>query len=265
MFASLEHHRITGIEHAFDVLNDNRTHRQPVKRRQPPIPDEHRSSVNPPAEPPAETGTDTSRACSWRTDLRGPDPRGVPGASAPTAVGVRRRDGYPRGTEAIAHRCGPNMPGAPDGRPSRVALPERPAAPSSASPTDTAATRTSGGTSRFAPGCGTPVPEPGVHRVRPRRLFRTHRTACAPDTQGLGLGRSLLYRLLRDRTERTVLLSTPEVPGEDNRAWRLYRRFGFRGRRTTIRLHRRRRPFAVLGRTLPLEPHLAPPASTGPS
>ncbi|MDN5857236.1 MAG: GNAT family N-acetyltransferase [Pseudonocardia sp.] len=76
-----------------------------------------------------------------------------------------------------------------------------------------------------------------------------------PDTQGGGLGEHLL-RGLMERTDRSrVLLSTPEygsaAPG---RAWRLYRRLGFRD---VLRRHRfagDARQFAVLGRVLPLDP-----------
>lgn len=79
-----------------------------------------------------------------------------------------------------------------------------------------------------------------------------------PDAQGGGLGESLL-RALVARTDRSrVLLSTPEygvtTPG---RAWRLYRRLGFLD---VLREHRftgDARPFAVLGRTLPLDPPVA--------
>ena len=48
-----------------------------------------------------------------------------------------------------------------------------------------------------------------------------------PDAQGHRLGETLLRRLLERRPEARVLLSTPEVADEDNRAWRLYRRLGF--------------------------------------
>ncbi len=48
-----------------------------------------------------------------------------------------------------------------------------------------------------------------------------------PRAQGRGLGEALVRRLLDDRGERHVLLSTPEINGEANRAWRLYRRPGF--------------------------------------
>jgi ribosomal protein S18 acetylase RimI-like enzyme len=73
-----------------------------------------------------------------------------------------------------------------------------------------------------------------------------------PRGQGRGLGEALVRRLLADRTENHVLLSTPEINGEDNRAWRLYRRLGFTD---IIRGHHFAgdpRAFAILGRPLPL-------------
>ncbi|WP_028477588.1 N-acetyltransferase [Nocardia sp. CNY236] len=73
-----------------------------------------------------------------------------------------------------------------------------------------------------------------------------------PTTQGRGIGATLLERLLRDRTERAVLLSTPEVDREDNRAWRLYRRRGFSDVIRNFVFAGDNRPFAILGRRLPL-------------
>lgn len=73
-----------------------------------------------------------------------------------------------------------------------------------------------------------------------------------PDGQGHGLGETLLRRLLLDRPERSVLLSTPEVFDEGNRAWRLYRRLGFQDVLRRFRFAGDNRPFAVLGRGLPL-------------
>ena len=73
-----------------------------------------------------------------------------------------------------------------------------------------------------------------------------------PPAQGRGLGEALARRLLTGRTEANVLLSTPEIHGEDNRAWRLYRRLGFGD---VIRGHHFAgdpRAFAILGRRLPL-------------
>jgi ribosomal protein S18 acetylase RimI-like enzyme len=76
-----------------------------------------------------------------------------------------------------------------------------------------------------------------------------------PDAQGRGLGEGLLRELLTGVPSARVLLSTPEygahVPG---RAWRLYRRTGFQD---VLRQHHftgDARPFAVLGRDLPVPP-----------
>ena len=77
-----------------------------------------------------------------------------------------------------------------------------------------------------------------------------------PDRQGAGTGQALLTALLSDRPERAVLLSTPEGT---NRAWRLYRRMGFVDVLRNYRFTGDPRPFAVLGRPLPLEP--APPTA----
>jgi ribosomal protein S18 acetylase RimI-like enzyme len=79
-----------------------------------------------------------------------------------------------------------------------------------------------------------------------------------PDAQGRGLGENLLRALLAGTNRSTVLLSTPEDRADrPNRAWRLYRRAGFRD---VLREHRftgDSRPFAVLGRALPLDPPVA--------
>lgn len=73
-----------------------------------------------------------------------------------------------------------------------------------------------------------------------------------PGAQGQGLGEALTRRLLNDRTEANVLLSTPEINGEDNRAWRLYRRLGFADVIRGYHFAGDPRPFAILGRSLPL-------------
>ncbi|BBZ04023.1 N-acetyltransferase [Mycolicibacterium chitae] len=73
-----------------------------------------------------------------------------------------------------------------------------------------------------------------------------------PRAQGQGLGEALTRRLLSDRTEANVLLSTPEINGEDNRAWRLYRRLGFADVIRGYHFAGDPRPFAILGRSLPL-------------
>lgn len=70
-----------------------------------------------------------------------------------------------------------------------------------------------------------------------------------PQRQGRGLGERLLRAFLANRTEATVLLSTPEG---DNRAWRLYRRLGFADVLRHYSFLGDARPFGILGRTLPL-------------
>lgn len=74
-----------------------------------------------------------------------------------------------------------------------------------------------------------------------------------PGAQGRGLGEALVRRLLTDRREGHVLLSTPEINGESNRAWRLYRRLGFTDIIRDYYFAGDPRPFAILGRTLPLQ------------
>jgi ribosomal protein S18 acetylase RimI-like enzyme len=73
-----------------------------------------------------------------------------------------------------------------------------------------------------------------------------------PGAQGRGLGEALARRLLTDRSEAQVLLSTPEINGEANRAWRLYRRLGFTDVIRGYHFAGDPRAFAILGRPLPL-------------
>lgn len=70
--------------------------------------------------------------------------------------------------------------------------------------------------------------------------------------QGRGLGEALTRRLLSERSEANVLLSTPETNGETNRAWRLYRRLGFVDVIRGYHFTGDPRAFAILGRQLPL-------------
>lgn len=97
----------------------------------------------------------------------------------------------------------------------------------------------------------------GAPRERIRELldqyFELTELHVDPSMQGRGLGEALARRLLSGRTESHVLLSTPEIDGESNRAWRLYRRLGFAD---VVRQHQFAgdpRRFAVLGCALPLQ------------
>ncbi len=70
-----------------------------------------------------------------------------------------------------------------------------------------------------------------------------------PGAQGRGIGEQLLRNLLEGVSSSRVLLSTPEGP---SKAWRLYRRVGFVDVLRHYQFTGDPRPFAVLGRTLPI-------------
>ena len=85
-----------------------------------------------------------------------------------------------------------------------------------------------------------------------RNYFELAEIHVLPQYQGRGLGRKLLEGLLWNAPARYALLSTPEVPNEDNGAFRLYRATGFFD---VLRDHlypADSRPFAILGASLPL-------------
>lgn len=88
-----------------------------------------------------------------------------------------------------------------------------------------------------------------------RDYFELTELHVRPDAQGTGLGEGLLRALLAGTSRSHVLLSTPEYghhpPG---RAWQLYRRLGFLDVLRDHRFTGDSRPFAVLGRELPLPP-----------
>lgn len=73
-----------------------------------------------------------------------------------------------------------------------------------------------------------------------------------PQAQGHGLGQAQLVYLLSLTHDRTALLSTPEADESASRAWRLYRRNGFRDVVRRLMFPGDPRPFAVLGRDLPM-------------
>jgi len=107
------------------------------------------------------------------------------------------------------------------------------------------------------------VPQPDITSLM-HNYFELTELHVIPGAQGHGLGEALARRLLSGRPEANVLLSTPEISGEGNRAWRLYRRLGFID---VIRGHHFTgdpRPFAILGRSLPLEQPHAPSSAPQP-
>ena len=67
-----------------------------------------------------------------------------------------------------------------------------------------------------------------------------------PALHGHRVGRALLGSFLATRTEDSVLLSTPEVEGESNNAWHLYRRAGFTDVLRNFRFEGDPRRFAIL-------------------
>ena len=94
-------------------------------------------------------------------------------------------------------------------------------------------------------------PRPAITRLM-TSYFELTELHIHPSAQGRGLGEALTRRLLADREEEHVLLSTPENNGEANRAWRLYRRLGFTDIIRGYHFAGDPRAFAILGRALPL-------------
>ena len=99
-----------------------------------------------------------------------------------------------------------------------------------------------------------------VHAALRREARRTWLTDCFevvelhvhPQAQGHRLGANQLRGLLGLASGRTTLLSTPEADEQRSRAWRLYRRFQFVDVLRRFHFPGDDRPFAILGRTLPL-------------
>ena len=90
------------------------------------------------------------------------------------------------------------------------------------------------------------------HRAILDSYFEVTEVHVAPGRQGAGIGAALLQELLRNASAEWALLSTPEVDNEANHAFHLYRRFGFTDIARGYRYPGDHRPFAILGRPLPL-------------
>lgn len=73
-----------------------------------------------------------------------------------------------------------------------------------------------------------------------------------PAHQGRGIGTLLLTELLHLAPADWALLSTPEVKDEANNAFGLYRKYGFEDVARNFLYPGDHRPFAILGRRLPL-------------
>lgn len=86
-----------------------------------------------------------------------------------------------------------------------------------------------------------------------RNYFEVAEIHVRPGRQGGGLGRRLITELLHHAPAGNALLSTPEVPDEQNLAFGLYRSLGFRDVLRNFRFTGDQRPFAVLGVELPLQ------------
>lgn len=71
-----------------------------------------------------------------------------------------------------------------------------------------------------------------------------------PNFQGAGIGTRLLTALLDELPTREAMLSTPEVPGENNNAWRLYRSLGFSDLLRDFHFPGDPRPFGILRKQL---------------
>lgn len=91
-----------------------------------------------------------------------------------------------------------------------------------------------------------------------RNYFEVAEIHVRVGNQGRGIGRALLLELLRTAPAGNAVLSTPEVPQENNRAFGLYRSLGFQDVLRNFHFTGDRRPFAVLSTRLPL----APPPTT---
>ncbi|MGH3929310.1 MAG: GNAT family N-acetyltransferase [Pseudonocardiaceae bacterium] len=96
---------------------------------------------------------------------------------------------------------------------------------------------------------GLKIADPAAAQLLLADYFELTELHVHPDAQGKGVGEALLTELLSRVDAPRVLLSTPEGP---TRAWRLYRRIGFTDLLRYYRFAGDSRPFAVLGRTLPL-------------
>ncbi|MFC6145523.1 GNAT family N-acetyltransferase [Corynebacterium nasicanis] len=93
-----------------------------------------------------------------------------------------------------------------------------------------------------------------------RDYFEVAEIHVDPAQQGRGIGRLLLSQLLWLVPAGHAMLSTPEVEGEANNAFALYRSMGFRDELRDFHFDGDARPFAVLSVPLPLPGMVEKPA-----
>lgn len=89
------------------------------------------------------------------------------------------------------------------------------------------------------------------HRDMLESYFEVAEVHVAPARQGAGIGAALLSELLGLAPARWAILSTPEVDGEANNAFGLYRKYGFADVGRDFLYPGDSRPFAILARPLP--------------
>lgn len=91
-----------------------------------------------------------------------------------------------------------------------------------------------------------------------RDYFEVAEVHVMPGHQGMGIGRKLMLELLHDNPAGHAILSTPEIEGESNYAFGLYRALGFHDLLRHFRFDGDDREFAVLKTPLPLVPMSVP-------
>lgn len=85
-----------------------------------------------------------------------------------------------------------------------------------------------------------------------QNYFEVAEVHVLPGFQGHGIGRKMMFELLRDQPRSHAILSTPEVEQESNHAFGLYRSLGFSDLLRHFRFDGDQREFAVLTTALPL-------------
>lgn len=97
----------------------------------------------------------------------------------------------------------------------------------------------------------------GTYTAENRRImsnyFELSEIHVQPGAQGAHIGERLLRELVAPVRQPVVLLSTPEVVGENNGAFGLYRKLGFQDLLRNHLFVGDARPFAILAAALPLD------------